>query len=173
MSEPLSMVDQGGRQARDEKLENLIVNHSMIFMGIFDEAFSAIADKMTEASGEGMSGFNSSGTADLGRKAGKDVSPEVRTQIGYAFSGIREEMASEWPKDASVFAQYVSSAAFDKGIQIVEKYDFGRPKLTEKLTDEVLASYVFLLQSGNKELGKMFKELADWQSGLPKPPWAD
>jgi hypothetical protein len=67
----------------------------------------------------------------------------------------------------------VASAAFDKGIQIVEKYDFGRPKLTEKLTDEVLASYVFLLQSGDKALGKMFEELADWQSGLPKPPWAD
>jgi hypothetical protein len=173
MSESLSVADRGGRQARDEKLENLIMNHSMIFTGIFDEAFSAIADKMTEALGEGMSGSNSIGTADLGKKAGKEVAPEVLIQIGYAFSGIREEMASEWPRDASVFAQYVSSPAFDRGIEIVEKYDFGRPKLTEKLTDEVLASYVFLLQSGDKELGKMFKELADWQSGLPKPPWAD
>jgi len=173
MSEPLRMVDREGRQARDEKLGNLIVNHSMIFMGIFDEAFSAIADKMTEASGVGISDFNSSGTTDLGRKAGKEIAPEVLIQIGYAFSAIREEMDSEWPKNASVFAQYVSSPAFDKGIQIVEKYDFGRPKLTEKLTDEVLASYVFLLQSGDKELGKMFKELADWKSNLPKPPWPD
>jgi hypothetical protein len=167
------MIDRGGGEARDEKLENLIINHSMIFMGIFDEAFSAIADKMTEALGEDTSDSNSSGTADLGMKAGKEISPEVRIQIGYVFSGIREEMASERPKDASVFAQYVSGPAFDRGIEIVEKHDFDRPKLTEKLTDEVLASYVFLLQSGDKELGKMFKELADWQSGLPKPPWAD
>jgi hypothetical protein len=164
------MVDQGGRKARDEKLENLIMNHSMIFMGMFDEAFSAIADKMTEASGERMSDSTSVGMADPGKRVSGEIAPEVRAQIGYAFSGIREEMVSEWPKDASVFLQYVSSPAFDRGIEIVEKYDFGRPKLTEKLTDEVLASYVFLLKSGDKELGKMFKELADWKSGLPTPP---
>jgi len=167
------VIDRGGGQSRDEKLENLIMNHSMIFMSIFDEAFSAIADKMTEGSGEHMSDSNSSGTADVGKKAGQEIAPEVRAQIGYVLSGIREEMASQWPKDASAFTQYASSPAFDKGIEIVEKYDFGRPKLTEKLTDEALASYVFLLQSGDKELGKMFRELADWQSDLPKPPWAD
>ena len=40
------------------------------------------------------------------------------------------------------------------------------------MADEAVVSYVFLLQSGDKELAKMFKELADWQSSLPKPPWA-
>ena len=54
----------------------------------------------------------------------------------------------------------------------MESHDFGRPKLTEELSDEVLASYVFLVQSGNAEIAKMFKELSEWQSGLPKPPWA-
>jgi hypothetical protein len=71
-----------------------------------------------------------------------------------------------------VFKQYISSPAFDRGIEIVEAYDFGRPRLTEKLSDEALASYVFLVQSGNTEIGRMFKELAEWQSGLPEPPWA-
>ncbi len=178
------MVDRGGLLARDEKLENLIMNHSMIFMGMFEEAFSTLADKMTEALAMGTAAMadalaqgmppssSRSGAARAGKKITAEISPEVRAQIGRLFSGIREEIASQWPKNASVFKQYISSRAFDRGIKIVEKYDFGRPRLTEKLSDEVLASYVFLLQSGDKELGRMFKELAEWQAGLPKPPWS-
>ena len=108
----------------------------------------------------------------MGKRLKNEVTPAVRAEIGSLFSGIREEMSSQWPKDAAVFKRYVSSPAFDKGIEIVERYDFRRPKLTEKLSDELLASYVFLLQSGDKELGRMFKELAEWQAALPKPPWA-
>jgi hypothetical protein len=170
MRKPPRMVERGGRIGRDEKLENLITNHSIIFMGMFDEAFSAIADRMNETLGGRISESKSPVTDGVLKKAGKEIPPDVLTQIGYAFAGIREEMASDLPNDTTVFAQYVQNPAFDRGIEIVEKYDFGRPKLTEKLTDEVLASYVFLLQSGDKELGKMFKELADWQGSLPKRP---
>ncbi len=179
------MAKKRGSLTRDEKLENLIMNHSMIFMGMFEEAFSTVAEKMTEAMATGTAaiaealgagtspGREQSQAFDEGRKSKREVSPEIRAQIGHVFSGIREEMASQWPKNASVFKQYVSSPAFDKGIEIVERYDFGRSKLTEKLSDEVLASYVFLIQSGDAKVGKMFKELSAWQSGLPKPPWAN
>lgn len=179
------MSDKGSSLTRDEKLENIIMNHSMIFMGMFEEAFSAIAEKMTEvmaagtaamaeALGAGTSdGQSGSRGASMTKKFEKEISPEVRSQIGHVFSEIREEMASQWPKNANVFKQYISNPSFDKGIEIVEKYDFGRPKLTEKLSDEVLASYVFLVQSGDATVGKMFEELKEWQSGLPKPPWAD
>ncbi len=157
------MVDQGSRQTRDEKLENLMMNHSMILTGMFEEAFSALADKLAKAS---------AGGADLGSTASREFPPDALTQIGQLVSEIREEVASQLPKNPHVFAHYVSSRAFDRGIKVVEKYDFGRPKITEKLTDGVLASYVFLLLSGDKELGKMFEELKAWQSGLPEPPWA-
>jgi hypothetical protein len=170
MRKPPRMVERGTRSGRDEKLENLITNHSMVFMGTFDEAFSAIADRMNENLGGRNSDSKSPATDGVLKEAGKVIAPEVLTQIGYAFAGIREEVASDLPNDATVFARYVQDPAFDRGIEIVDKYDFGRPKLTEKLTDEVLASYVFLLQSGDKELGKMFKELADWQGSLPKRP---
>jgi hypothetical protein len=178
------MVDRRRRLARDERLENLIMNHSMIFMGMFEEDFFTLADKMTEVLAEGTAAMaqalahgessapQGSRTAKVGKKVKATLAPEVRMQIESLFSGIREEIASQWPKNARVFKQYVSSPAFDKGIDIVEKYDFGRPRLTEKLSDEILASYVFLLQSGDKELGRMFKELAEWQASLPRPPWA-
>ncbi len=152
------------------------MNHSMIFMAMFEEAFSTIAEKMTEAMTMGGGAMadalaGSSGTSGVQRKVKEEVAPEVRRQIGSAFSGIREEIAEQWPKNESVFKQYISGPAFDRGVEIVERYDFGRPKLTEKLSDEVLASYVFLVQSGNAEIGKMFKELAEWQAALPTPPW--
>jgi len=170
------VTKRGHGPTRDEKLENLMLNHSMIFMGLFEEAFSSLAEKMTEAMPVGAGAIadalaGSSGTSGAERKVQKEMAPEVRTQIGQAFSGIREEVAEQWPKNASAFTKYISAPAFDKGIEIVEGYDFGRPKLTEKLSDEVLASYVFLVQSGNPEIGKMFKELADWQVALPAPPW--
>jgi hypothetical protein len=170
---------------RDEKLENLIMNHSMIFIGMFDEAFSMIAEKMTEAMEAGAVAMAEALGAEeaprpvepksggSGKKNETEISPQVRGQIGQVFSEIREEMASQWPKNPHVFTQYISSPAFDEGIEIVEKYDFGRPKLTEKLSDDVLASYVFLVQSGDAKVARMFGELKEWQSGLPKPPWAD
>jgi len=177
------MVKQGPGQTRDEKLENLMMNHSMIFMAMFEEAFSTLAEKMTEAMAIGAAmadalgggpsqSSEGSGSSGAGKKVQPELAPEVRAQIEHVFSGIREEMASQWPKKADVFRQYVSGPGFDKGIEIVERYDFGRSKLTEKLSDEVLTSYVFLVQSGDAEIGKMFKELADWQSSMPKPAWA-
>jgi len=174
------MAKRRPSSSRDEKLQNLIMNHSMIFMGMFEEAFSTLAEKMTEALSEGAGAIadalagdaSKPGAASVREKMKGEITPAVRAEIGNLFSGIREEISSQWPKDAAIFKSYISSPAFDRGIEIVERYDFRRPKLTEKLSDEVLASYVFLLQSGDKELGRMFKELSEWQAGLPKPPWA-
>jgi hypothetical protein len=177
-------VDRGSRLSRNKKLENLMMNYSVIFMGMFEEAFSALADKMTEALAMGTAAMadelseglprrsGGSRAAGAGKKIKHEVPLDVRIKIQELFSEIREEAASQWPKKAGLFDQYVSSRRFDKGIEIVERYDFRRPRWTERLSDEVLASYVFLLQSGDRELGKMFKELADWQAGLPKPPWS-
>ena len=179
------MVGQSTGLTREEKLENLIMNHSMVYMGIFEEALSTLAERLTEASAmvtgvvEGAftkgapSGSGASGAPGAGRKPMDEIPLEVRIQIEDVFSGIREEVSSRWPKDAGVIKRYVSSPAFDKGLEIAERYDFARPKLTERLSDEVLASYVFLLQSGDKELSRMFKELADWRAGLPKSPWGE
>ena len=152
---------------REGRLQNLLLNHSMIYMGMFEEALTTLAERMVEA----PSGSRRPPTP-ASKEAKGEVPPEVRAMLSEAFSGIREEASSGLRPDARAFKRYVSGPAFDKGLEIVEKYDFGRPKLTESLTDEVLASYVFLLLSGDKELGRMFKEIAEWKAGLPDPPWA-
>lgn len=164
-------------RTREEKLENIIVNYSMIFMGVFEEAFSMFAEKMTEAMGDLAGGLAEAlAPSSSGSSSGEDrqplkVPPEIGEGIRHVFSEIREEVESQLPKDSSGFKEYVSSPVFDKGIEIVERYDFHRPNLTQRLSDEALASYVFLLQSGDKELELMFKELSEWQKGLPKSPW--
>jgi hypothetical protein len=175
-----------GSSSRDEKLENLIVNHSMIVMGMFEEAFFEIAERMTRTaltpSGEptraedsmaGSRAPESPPPVGAGEVAGEALAIDITIQLEYLFAELREEASSELPKDPADFARYVSSPLFDEGISIVERYDFGRPKLTEMLTDEVLASYVFLLQSGDARLESMIRELSDWRRRLPRPQWDD
>jgi hypothetical protein len=160
---------------REEKLQNLMANHSMIFMGMFEESFAEIAERMTEAvsaEARAMAGGLGRPSAERVDKNLKGLTPEIRAHIGLLFSDIREEIALQWPKNPELFRRYISSPAFDQGIAIVERYDLGRPRLTEALSDEVLASYVFLLKGGDPKATKMFKELSEWQGGLPKPPWA-
>jgi hypothetical protein len=154
-------------RAREERLENLLTNHSMVYMGIFEEALTVLADRIAD---ERTASRRPRTTPS--DKAEDEVAPELRAQISQIFSGIREESSSQRPPDPRAFKRYASGPAFDKGLKIVEKYDFGLPKLTESLSDDVLASYVFLLMSGDRELGRMFKEVAEWKAGLPAPPWA-
>ena len=155
----------------------------MIFMGMFEEAFGEIAEKMTEvlalgtaaiaeALGATASISGDSKIVDHASTIKDETVPVVRKEIRQMFKEFRVELDSQWPKDANVFKRFISDQRFDKGIEIVEKYDFGIPRLTDKVSDEVLATYILLLKNGNQELGKMFNELGDWQAGLPKPPWA-
>ena len=112
------MARKAAGLSRDKKLENLIKNHSMIFMGMFEEAFLEIAETMTEAMAAGTTAiaeaFGGSKKPGAGTPKLKDaLALQVRMRIGDVFSGIREEMESQWPKNSSVFKQYVSSPAFD------------------------------------------------------------
>lgn len=163
--------------SRDQKVENLIRNHSMVVMGMFEEAFEDVADKLTEAMDASLAAASEATPSALGAAKGPapkvpSMSPRVRMEIGGVLSEMRDEMASHWPKSPKVLKEYLSNPALDEGIKIVEAYDFHRPRLTDELTDEVLASYVFLLKGGDRDATKMFKQLSDWQRGLPKPPWA-
>jgi hypothetical protein len=207
-------AEEGGSStSREEKLKNLIVNHSMIVMAMFEELFFEVAERMTAvppgkggepparsedpravATAEGRGGGgeeeeeeeeaadameHSRSNATRGKRVPvpmiqPGMATDVQIQIEYLFSEIREEAASELPKKSEDFARYVASPIFDEGIAIVDSYSFvGRPRFTEKLTDDVLASYVFLLQSGDKKLESMVRELSEWRRRLPKPNWGE
>jgi hypothetical protein len=180
------MTGQGPLPTRDEKATNLMTNFSMLFASMFEEVFAGLAAKMSEATlGMGAAladamtqGLSSDANGrETARKSNEkvraEVGPKVSSEVKQMFSGIREEISSKMPKNDPKFKAYLSNPAFDEGISIVERYDFRRPKLTERLSDEDLAAYVSLLKSGDESLGKMFKELGEWQQTLPKPPGED
>lgn len=102
-----------GSSSRDEKLENLIVNHSMIVMGMFEEAFFDIAERLSttalsppgeEAARAEDSRALSPATGrsppvDAGKTAGGgSLAIDVKIQIEYLFAELREEASSELPR---------------------------------------------------------------------------
>jgi hypothetical protein len=180
------MTGQRQLPTRDEKATNLMTNFSMLFASMFEEAFAGLAAKMSEATlgiGVAMADAMAQGlssdaegkeaTRRSNEKMRAEIGPKVSSEVKQMFSGIREEISSKMPENDPKFKAYLSNPAFDEGISIVERYDFGRPKLTERLSDEDLAAYVLLLKSGDEGLGKMFKKLGEWQQTLPKPPGED
>jgi hypothetical protein len=180
------MTHQGASATRDEKVVNLMTNYTMLFASMFEDVFADLAAKMAEAvagMGDAIAGAMSeglSGGAGEGAKAEKrtkmvrsEIGPQASAQVKKMFSGLREEVSSKMPVNSPEFRAYLANPAFDQGIAIVEKYDFGWPRITERLGDEDLASYLLLLKSGDGALGRMFQELGRWQEGLPKPPSRD
>ena len=164
---------------------NLMTNFTILFASMFKDAFADLAAKMAEvtvgmgdaiadAMSEGLSG-ETKGAKGIKKK--EMVKPEITAQVSQEvkkmFSGLREQVSSRMPENSPEFEAYFANPAFDQGIAIVDKYDFGRPKITEKLGDGDLTSYLVLLKSGDEKLGKMFQELGQWQQGLPKPPFRD
>lgn len=142
-------VVKGARESRDEKAENLLLNQSVVFMGLFEEALTDMGDRLAET---------------------HDLSGPARELVSEILSDIREEAVAQMPKDPRDLKRYVADPVFDEGIEIAERYDFDRPKLTESLDDMMLASYILLLKGGDPKAKKMLRELQDWQKRLPGHP---
>lgn len=158
------MAKRRAVSAREERLRNLLTNYSAIFMGVFEEPLTALIDTMAVAPSSPHSG--------PAAKLRDAITPQARAMLSDLASELLEEASSNLPRDPRAFKRYVSGAAFDRGLEIVEEHDFGRPRITERLSDEVLTSYVFLLLSGDRELTRMFRDIAGWKAGLPEPPSA-
>lgn len=167
-----------GSPTRDQKVENLILNYSMIVMSTFEEMFASLAAKLadtmgeiTQTMGEAMTGTGS-GTPPRERRVETKVpkvGPQVSAEVKKAFAQLRAEARSQLSMKDKSFKEFVRNPALDGGVKIVEKYDFRLPKLTEQLSDEDFASYVLLIRKENHELAKMLGELGEWQKGVPKP----
>ncbi len=165
---------------RDEKVENLVLNYPMIQMSLLEGAFANLASKMGEALVQGSSAMaealaeGMSGTADnvetqkaKVKKPDVKIGPQISSEVKKMFADMRHQWAGFSMNDES-FRKFIEDPAFDEGVKIVEKYDFGLPRLTERLTDDGLASYLNLLGKEDPEFSKMFRELSVWQEKAPK-----
>jgi hypothetical protein len=153
---------------RDEKVENLITNFSMIMMGIFEGVFTSMAagladamSKTADAIAEGLGGEKGPGEqADMGA--------EVSKNMGDVFSKLRAEVSSGVKGRESEFREFIRDPSFDEGVRIAEAHDLGLPVLTRGLTDADLAGYVRLIQDEDPKMGALMKELGEWQKTTPR-----
>ena len=156
--------------SRDRKAENLVLNFSMIMLGMFEGAFAAMAEGMANAlsaTADALTGALDPTAEHPSPQTGAD-SAEVKAKVKDAFTGLRKEVAEGFSGGAKPFNEFIKEPAFDEGIRIVESYKLKLPPLTAPLTDSELAGYVELIQSGDPEMTRMMSELAEWQKKTPR-----
>ncbi len=162
-----TMVSSG----RDKKIMNSIANVSILMMSIMMGAFSELMVKMTGEVASGMASVVSG--EDTGAKVKEEVEqkiPEVDEKMRAMISDIRKDIYAQFGQKRKELEPLLSDSVFDVGPQIIEKYDFNLPKLTEELDDASLAEYTKLMVSEDPKFEEMFKGLTEWMNTLPKLP---
>ncbi len=156
---------------REDKILNTIINTSVILMSAMMGAFTQVMVSATGAMASGMA-------AAMGGKEAEDKVneeftqklPEVDEKMKAMIAEIRKDIYTQMGQKRKELKPLLSDALFEAGPKIIEKYDFNLPKLTEELDDGALAQYSKLLVTEDPNFQKMFKELTEWLSSLPKAP---
>jgi hypothetical protein len=159
--------------AREDKIMNAMVNTSVILMSTMMGAFTKVMVSTTSAIASGMA--EAMGGKEAGDKAKKEIKhklPEVDEKMKEMISGIRKDIYAQMRQKKRELEPLLSDPSFEVGPKIIEKYDFNLPKLTQELDDNTLAQYSQVLVCEDVRFVKMFKELTEWISSLPKPPSA-
>ncbi len=159
--------------SRDEKVENLVLNFSMIMMGMFEGVFAALAAGMTTALEKTADALvEALDSKEASKKPPGHVKlateSEVNTKVKEVFSGLRKEVAEGFANRDSSFKKFIRDPAFDEGVKIVERHKLKLPPLTGPLSDDQLAAYVNLIQNEDPETAKMMQELGEWQKSTPQ-----
>jgi hypothetical protein len=154
---------------RESRVMNTVTNVSIILMGMLMGGFSEMMTSMTSAFAGGIA--EAVGGQEAGEKARSEINkelPKINTEMKKVVSDMRKDIYLQMEQKKEKITPILSNPIFDKGPEIVDAYDFGIPKLTEQLDDEVLAQYTYLLLSENATFAKMFGELSEWMKSLPQ-----
>jgi hypothetical protein len=173
MIQPAAVPAQRPELTRDEKVENLLINFSMLIIGMFEGALTAMAEGLTDAltkTAESITeALDSKGDSSSSKTpASPDPESEVHAKVKEVFSRLRREVTEGFSNKDRSFTKFIQDPAFDTGVRIVESHRFKLPRLTEHLTDSDLAGYMTLIQEGNGEVAKMMQELEEWQRTTPR-----
>jgi len=163
----------GRESTRDEKVENLITNFSMIMMGMFEGVFatmaSGLASAMTKAAETLTDSLDGGGAPRRRTRASSiEAEAEAAARMKTVFSDLRKEVAEGFSNKDESFRTFIRNPAFDAGIRIVERHRLQLPPLTEPLSDSDLTRYVALIQNGDPEMARMMQELGEWQKTTPR-----
>ena len=148
-----------------------MANTSVLLMSAMMGAFTQVVVNATGAMASGMA--EAMGGKEAGDKVNQEINqgrPEVDEKMKAMISDIRKDLYSQMKQKSKELEPLLSDPTFEVGPKIIEKYEFNLPKLTQELNDTALVKYSQLLMSEDKQFVKMFKELTEWLSSLPKPP---
>ena len=154
----------------EDKIIYAIANTSVILMSTMMDAFTQVIGSTMGAIASGMAGaLGGEEASDKVDQELKQGLPGIDEKMKAGISDLRKEIYSQITQKRQDLKLVFSDPVFEVGPKIIEKYDFNLPKLTQKLDDDVLSQYSKLIVSEDVRFAKMFKELTEWISSLPKP----
>ncbi len=150
---------------------NAVINTSIILMSTL---MDGLAEVVTEAAGTMASEMaeivGGEKAKEEAEKEFKQKLPQISDKMRSMISQMRKDLYEQMEQKRKEIKPFISDPIFDVGPQIVEKYDFGIPKLTQELDDSELAQYTYLLISEDATFGELFIALGNWMNNLPKFP---
>jgi hypothetical protein len=156
---------------RATRILNTMMNTSIVLMSAM---MGGMVQSMVEATGEIASEMvgeiEGEGAGKVIKEEMNQKAPEVEGQMKEMISDVRKDIYSQMAQKREEIEPLISDPVFDLGPLIVERYDFGVPKLTEELEDSSIAVYVQLLTSEDQRFSELFHHLTDWLNSLPKLP---
>ena len=158
------------RVVLEDKIINAMVNTSVILMSTMMGAFTQVIGSTMGAMASGMA--EAMGGKEASNKVNQEINqglPEIDAKMKAMISDLRKDIYSQMRQKRQELETMLSDPAFKIGPEIIEKYDFNLPKLTQELDDNALARYSQLLVSEDVPFCKMFKELTEWINSIPKP----
>ena len=163
-------IELQSEEILEDKIINAIVNTSVILMsmmmGAFTQVIGSTMGAMVSGMAEAMGGKESSNKVNLEINQGL---PEIDAKMKAMISDLRKDIYSQMRQKRQELEPMLGQKAFMIGPEIIEKYDFNLPKLTQELDDNAIARYLLLLISEDVCFGKMFKELTEWINSISKP----
>jgi len=160
---------QGAKPAQDResKILNIMVNTSVLLMSLMTDAFSGafaeMAAGMAEAVATGLGGTDKEQTE---REKIKQVKTEIPKQMVTQVIQMKADMIQQLEAKKNELGKKIADPKFDAGIGIVERYDFGIPKMTQDLNEVALLKYIALLKANDAQCTKMFQELMEWMKAI-------
>jgi hypothetical protein len=155
---------------RTTGIMNTITNTSVILMSVMMGGFAKAMVEVTGDMASEMAGSVDPEEGERIRAEAQERLPGIDEEMRSMVSDMRKDLYAQVGEKRKEIEPLLSDPVFDLGPKIVDRYEFGLPKLTEELDDASLVQYTRLLVDEDPNFSRMFQELTDWINSLPKPP---
>lgn len=155
---------------RDTQILNIINNTTILLVSMMTEAmtnvFTTLSKEMMTAMSKGF-GAPEESAKDIQRTT-DDLERKIPEELHKQLHEMKTDITKQMNEKKEQIAPLLSDKRFDRGIEIVQRYEFNLPRLTCDLDERSLLGYLALLNRDDEQFTKMFKELLEWMNNLPQ-----